>query len=146
MTGLEIERVGTHEFVGRNDRGATVRIGRAGADGAFTPGELLQVAAAGCAAITVEELVVRRAGQDARITATAGFDRAPGVREYEQVHVNLHADLSFLDEDTRERVLKAMRTAVERECTVSRTVERGAEVLLTIDASAAPSAAADTPV
>jgi uncharacterized OsmC-like protein len=143
VTGLEIERAGKHEFVGRNDRGATVRIGRDGAPGSFSPGELLQVAAAGCAAVTVEELVVRRAGEDARITATASYERAPGVREYQQVHVNLHADLSFLEEGARERVLKAMRMAVERECTVSRTVERGAEVLLTIDATAADATAAD---
>jgi uncharacterized OsmC-like protein len=142
VTGLEIERAGKHEFVGRNDRGATVRIGRDGAPGSFSPGELLQVAAAGCAAVTVEELVVRRAGEDARITATASYERAPGVREYQQVHVNLHADLSFLEEGARERVLKAMRMAVERECTVSRTVERGAPVLVTIDATGSGSGAA----
>src|SRR3954469_8633983 len=126
MTGLEIERVGTHDFVGRNERGATVRIGRDGAPGSFSPGELLQVAAAGCAAVTVEEFVVRRAGADARIVATADHQRRPDSHEYEQVHVTLHADLSFLDDATRERVLKAMHTAVDRECTVSRTVERGA--------------------
>jgi uncharacterized OsmC-like protein len=133
MTGLTVERIGTHDFIGRNDRGATVRIGRKGAPGSFTPGELLQIATAGCSAVTVEELVTRRAGDDARLVATVDHDRAPDAREYERLRVTVRADLSFLDEDTRERVVQAMNAAVRRQCTVSRTVERGAPVELAID-------------
>jgi uncharacterized OsmC-like protein len=133
MKELTVERVGTHEFIGRNGRGATVQIGRDDAPGAFSPGELLQIATAGCAAVTVEELVTRRAGDDARLVATADHERTPGVREYELLRVTLLADLSFLDVGTRDRVAQAIRTAVERQCTVSRTVERGAPVELTID-------------
>jgi uncharacterized OsmC-like protein len=133
MTELTVERIGDHEFTGRNDRGATVRIGRSGAPGSFSPGELLQIAAAGCAAVTVEELVTRRAGADARLVATATHERSPGVSEYELLRVRLLADLSFLDEDTRQRVVQAMNTAVQRQCTVSRTIERGTPVELTIE-------------
>jgi uncharacterized OsmC-like protein len=133
MRELTVERAGTHDFIGRNGRGATVRIGRDGAPGAFSPGELLQIAAAGCAAVTVEELVTRRAGDDAQLVATADHERTPGVGEYELLRVTLLADLSFLDEGTRDRVVHAMRIAVERQCTVSRTIERGAPVELTID-------------
>jgi uncharacterized OsmC-like protein len=133
MTDLEVHRTGPHEFLGTNSRGATVRIGRNGAEGAFTPGELLQIAVAGCASVTVEELVTRRAGDDARMEATVDYERGPGAREYERLRVVLAADLSFLDDTTRERVVRAMKTAVERECTVSRTVERGAPVDLTLD-------------
>jgi uncharacterized OsmC-like protein len=132
MTELIVEWVGEHEFVGRNGRGATVRIGRAGRPGSFSPGELLQIATAGCTAVTVEELVTRRGGPEASLVATVGHERAPGTHEYQRLMVTLHADLSFLDEDTRARVIGAMRKAVQRECTVSRTVERGAPVDLTI--------------
>ncbi|WP_369076817.1 OsmC family protein [Paractinoplanes durhamensis] len=109
-----------------------MRIGRAGADGSFSPGELLQIATAGCTAVTTEELITRRAGDDARMVATVTHERAEGGREYQRLEVLLRADLDFLDEDTRRRVIRAMRTAVERQCTVSRTVERGAQVGLTI--------------
>ncbi|GIF04979.1 OsmC family protein [Actinoplanes siamensis] len=133
MMDLTVERAGPHDFIARNGRGATVRVGRTGAPGAFTPGELLQLAAAACAAITTEELVTRRAGPDARIVAEVDHERAAGAREYQALRVRLRADLSFLDDSTRERVVHAMRIAVERQCTVSRTVERGAPVRLTID-------------
>jgi uncharacterized OsmC-like protein len=133
VAGLSVERIDKHDFIGRNDRGATVRIGRSGAPGSFTPGELLQIATAGCTAITTEELVTRRAGDDTRMVTTVDHVRAEGAREYERIRVQLHAELAFLDEDTRERVMRAMRAAVERQCTVSRTLERGAPVDLTIE-------------
>lgn len=130
---LTVERVGEHDFLGRNGRGATVRIGRGGATGSFTPGELLQLATAGCAAVTTEELVTRRAGDDARMVAGVSHERAESGREYERLRVELTVDLSFLEEDVRARVLRAMHLAVERQCTVSRTLERGAAVELVIE-------------
>lgn len=140
MAELKIERTGSHEFVGRNTRGAEVRVGRVGGAGSFTPGELLQLSAAACAAVTVEELVVRRSGEDARFTATAGNDRRPGSHEYDTLHVALDVDLSSLDEAARERVAAAIRGAVARECTVSRTIEKGTEVTLDIATSGAAEA------
>ena len=134
MTGLTVERVGDHEFVGRNERGATVRIGRTGGSGSFSPGELLQIATAGCSAVTVEEFVTRRAGPDAALVALAEAGKSPGGHEYDLIRVTLRADLSFLDDETRARVADAMRKSVERECTVSRTVERGARVELIVEA------------
>ena len=133
MTELSVERVGKHHFIGRNERGATVRIGRSGGAETFSPGELLQIATAACVAITTAELVTRRAGDAAPMVATVDHVRAEGAREYQRLRVLLRAELAFLDEDTRERVMRAMRIAVERECTVSRTVERGAPVDLTIE-------------
>jgi uncharacterized OsmC-like protein len=133
MTGLTVERVGEHEFVGRNERGATVRIGRSGRPDSFSPGELLQIATAACAAVTVEQLVTRRAGDDATLVAVADASRSPDGREYDVIRVTLLADLSFLDDETRRRVVHAMHQAVKRECTVSRTVERGAHVELAVE-------------
>lgn len=132
VTKLMVERVGEHDFLGHNDRGATVRIGRNGANGSFTPGELLQIATAGCVSVTTEELVTRRGGDDARMVATVDYDRAEGVREYQSLRVDLRVDLSFLDQHTHQRVVNAIRLAVDRQCTVSRTVERGAKVDLTV--------------
>ena len=38
---INLERVGEHEFVASNGRGASVRIGRKGQEGSFSPVELL---------------------------------------------------------------------------------------------------------
>jgi uncharacterized OsmC-like protein len=132
MSGLEVERVGAHLFVGRNERGAEVRIGSDEVEGVFSPGELLQLAVASCTTVTVEDMVVRRSGPDAKVDATVTRDRAPGTHEFQRLSVTLDVDLGGLDDAARERVVKALRIAVERECTISRTVQLGAPVDLEI--------------
>jgi uncharacterized OsmC-like protein len=126
--GLEVQREGRHAFVGRNDRGAEVRVGRSGAEGAFSPAELLQIAAAGCSAVTAEELITRRIGEDAKFRVTVSADRREGASELDAVHVAFDVDVSTLAADQREALAGAVDRAIERLCTVSRTLKKGIPV------------------
>jgi len=126
--GLEVQRDGQHSFVGRNERGAEVRLGRTGAEGAFSPAELLQVAAAGCSAVTAEELITRRVGEDAKFRVTVNADRREGASELDAVHVAFDVDVSTLAADQREALAGAVDRAIERLCTVSRTLKKGIPV------------------
>ena len=126
--GLEVQRDGQHSFVGRNDRGASVRLGRTGAEGAFSPAELLQIAAAGCSAVTAEELITRRVGEDAKFRVTVNADRREGASELDAVHVAFDVDVSTLAADQREALAGAVDRAIERLCTVSRTLKKGIPV------------------
>ncbi|WP_284749753.1 OsmC family protein [Amycolatopsis sp. RTGN1] len=126
--GLEVQRDGQHSFVGRNDRGASVRLGRTGAEGAFSPAELLQIAAAGCSAVTAEELITRRVGEDAKFRVTVSADRREGASELDAVHVAFDVDVSTLAGDQREALAGAVDRAIERLCTVSRTLKKGIPV------------------
>jgi uncharacterized OsmC-like protein len=126
--GLEVQRDGQHAFVGRNDRGAEVRLGRTGAEGAFSPAELLQIAAAGCSAVTAEELITRRVGEDAKFRVTVSADRREGASELDAVHVAFDVDVSTLAADQREALAGAVDRAIERLCTVSRTLKKGIPV------------------
>lgn len=126
--GLEVQRDGQHSFVGRNDRGAEVRLGRTGAEGAFSPAELLQIAAAGCSAVTAEELITRRVGEDAKFRVTVSADRREGASELDAVHVAFDVDVSTLAADQREALAGAVDRAIERLCTVSRTLKKGIPV------------------
>ncbi|WP_290053663.1 OsmC family protein [Amycolatopsis solani] len=126
--GLEVQRDGQHAFVGRNDRGAEVRLGRAGAEGAFSPAELLQIAAAGCSAVTAEELITRRVGEDSKFRVTVTADRREGASELDAVHVAFDVDVSTLAADQREALAGAVDRAIERLCTVSRTLKKGIPV------------------
>ena len=126
--GLEVQRDGQHSFVGRNDRGASVRLGRSGAAGAFSPAELLQIAAAGCSAVTAEELITRRVGEDAKFRVTVDADRREGASELDAVHVAFDVDVSTLAADQREALAGAVDRAIERLCTVSRTLKKGIPV------------------
>jgi uncharacterized OsmC-like protein len=123
---LDVRREGEHEFVGRNERGASVRIGRKGAPEAFSPAELLQIAAAGCAAVTAEELITRRTGAPLRVTVDA--DRREGASELDAVHVLFDVDLSGLNDEERAKLATAVDKAIERLCTVSRTLRKGIPV------------------
>ncbi|MFI5587721.1 OsmC family protein [Amycolatopsis sp. NPDC051758] len=126
--GLEVQRDGRHSFVGRNERGAEVRLGRTGAEGAFSPAELLQIAAAGCSAVTAEELITRRVGEDAKFRVTVNADRREGASELDAVHVAFDVDVSTLAADQREALAGAVDRAIERLCTVSRTLKKGIPV------------------
>ncbi|GAB2990904.1 OsmC family protein [Amycolatopsis acidiphila] len=126
--GLEVQRVGEHEFVGRNERGAEVRLGRKGAEGAFSPAELLQVAAAGCSAVTAENLITRRVGEDAKFRVDVTADRREGASELDAVHLKFDVDVSGLGQDEREALALAVDRAIDKLCTVSRTLKKGIPV------------------
>ncbi|MCR6481868.1 OsmC family protein [Amycolatopsis sp. OK19-0408] len=126
--GLEVEREGEHTFVGRNDRGAEVRLGRKDAEGAFSPAELLQIAAAGCSAVTAEQLITRRIGEDAKFRVTVTADRREDASELDAMHVAFDVDVSTLAADQREALAGAVDRAIERLCTVSRTLKKGIPV------------------
>ncbi|MEV6445618.1 OsmC family protein [Amycolatopsis sp. NPDC051716] len=126
--GLEVQRDGQHAFVGRNDRGAEVRIGRKDAEGAFSPAELLQIAAAGCSAVTAEELITRRIGEEAKFRVAVSADRREGASELDAVHVAFDVDVSTLAADQREALAGAVDRAIDRLCTVSRTLKKGIPV------------------
>jgi uncharacterized OsmC-like protein len=121
---VEVRRVGQHSFVGTNDRGAEVRIGRQGQQGSFTPVELLLAAAAGCVAVTAESLITRRIGEEAELLAFADDVRPENAHELKSVPVRLDFDPSTLDDEQREALEKAVRRAVDQLCTVTRTLKR----------------------
>ncbi|MEC3981376.1 OsmC family protein [Amycolatopsis sp. H20-H5] len=121
---LEVRRDGEHRFVGRNERGAEVHLGRTGAAGAFSPAELLQIAAAGCAAITAEELITRRIGNDSTFRVAVSADRRDGAQELDAIHLAFDLDISALATPQREALAKAVDRAITRLCTVSRTLKK----------------------
>lgn len=125
---LEVERTGEHRFTGRNERGAEVPIGRKGTEGAFSPGELLQIAVAGCATVTAESLILRRLGADATVRARVTAEANDAEHRIDGVDVAFDLDLSGLDENARAELIATVDRAVERLCTVSRTLKRGAPV------------------
>jgi len=128
--GLWAERVGTRRYTGHNARGAQVRMGPVEAGDVFTPGELLKPALAGCAGMSADHSLARRLGPDVSVTVrVAGPNRD---ERYPEVHEEILVDLSSLDEADRERVLTVVRRAIDRNCTVGRTLESGADVALTI--------------
>ncbi len=128
--GLWAERVGTRCYTGHNSRGAVVPMGPAQAGAVFTPGELLKIALAGCAGMSADTAIARRLGPDVDITVHVAGIKNPNDERYPALHEELVVDLSGLDAAERERVETVVRRAIARNCTVGRTLERGADVEL----------------
>lgn len=115
---VSVRRVGSGRFVATAPSGATVDIGGDG----FSPVQLLEAALAACAALTAEQLVVRRTGADFTVVATGA----------EAAHEVSSVDVTFaLPAD--EPLATVIPRAVARECKVSRTVEHGAPVAVHLD-------------
>ncbi|MFE2755781.1 OsmC family protein [Actinosynnema sp. NPDC059335] len=121
MSNVEVRRVGQHEFVATNDRGASVRVGRKGAEGSFSPVELLLAAAAGCAVVTAETLITRRVDGD--LVARADDVRSVTGHELTSVPVTVDYDVSQLSAEDRAALEAAVRRAIDQLCTVTRTLK-----------------------
>ena len=132
---ISMERVEKGVFEVTNARGGTMRIG--GGDSAdFTPVELLLTAIAGCSAVDVDFITVKRAEPETfRVEATG-----EKVRDDDGNHLqdlNVRFSVTFPEGEggdrAREMLPKAIAMSHDRLCTVSRTVELGTP----IDAAAA---------
>ncbi|WP_433759863.1 OsmC family protein [Nocardia sp. CA-135398] len=135
-TTLWVERTGTRAYTGRSSRGAEVLIASQGVPGAFTPGELLKIALAGCSGLSADFPLSRKLGDtfEATIRVSGDADRENEV--YPQLDEVFELDLSELDEQARERLLVTVQRAIDKVCTVGRTLKAGAKVTLTFDIDA----------
>ncbi|MCL2455064.1 MAG: OsmC family protein [Micrococcales bacterium] len=131
-TRLWVERVGSRRWVGHSSRGATVRIGPVGTDGAFSPAELLKIALAGCAGLTADAPLERRIGPDGPATVTVDGSFDPEEKRYTTLTDRLTVDLSGLDEAARQRLFASLHRAVEGHCVVARTLDAGASTTFTV--------------
>ena len=123
LTGRRVDRA---VYVARNARGAEVRIGGADAEGAFTPGELLQIAAAACASLTADHVLSSRLGETFDASFTVEGDGVKGENRYEKITTKVVVDMSTLDAERQEKLIERAEKAIERLCSVGRTVEQGA--------------------
>ncbi|MBL1079161.1 OsmC family protein [Nocardia sp. 2] len=128
---LWAERTGNRAYTGRNNRGGEVFIASAGVPGAFTPGELLKIALAGCTGLSADFTLSRKLGEnfDATVRVSGDADRENEI--YPELTESFELDLSELDAETRERVLVAAQRSIDRVCTVGRTLKAGTKVNLT---------------
>ncbi|MBT1192648.1 Uncharacterized OsmC-related protein [Rhodococcoides kroppenstedtii] len=132
MAELWVERTGTRRYTGKSDRGAEVLIGSEDVPGVFTPGELLKIALAACTGMSSDRPLARRLGEnyDATVRVSGAADRENEV--YPRLEEILEVDLSELDAEAQERLLTVVTKAVDKVCTVGRTLKAGTEIDLTV--------------
>ncbi|NMN99708.1 OsmC family protein [Gordonia sp. TBRC 11910] len=133
MTELWVERTGTRRYTGQSSRGAQVLIGSEDVEGVFTPGELLKIALAACTGMSSDLPLSRRLGDDydATVRVSGAADRDNEL--YPQLDEILQVDMSELDPEAVQRLLVVVERAVDRVCTVGRTLKAGTKVTLAIE-------------
>jgi uncharacterized OsmC-like protein len=131
-TSLWVERTGTRRYTGKSSRGAEVLIGSESVEGVFTPGELLKIALAACTGMSSDLPLSRRLGDnyDATVRVSGAADRENEV--YPNLHEILELDLSELDSDAQQRLLTVVERAIDKVCTVGRTLKAGTKVSLDV--------------
>lgn len=128
MTQLWVERTGIRRYTGRSTRGAEVLIGSEDDEGAFTPGELLKIALAGCSGLSSDQPLRRRLGDDYRAVIKVSGPADREQERYPLLEENLELDLSGLSAAEIERLLIVVNRAIDQACTVGRTLKAGTTV------------------
>jgi uncharacterized OsmC-like protein len=127
---VSIERVAAGRYTVTNERGGTITVGR-GADGEFSPVELLLAAIGACTAIDVDVLTSRRAEPTA-FTVEVGAEKVRDTlgNRLTDIAVTFHVSFPAGDggDAARELLPGAVRRSHESLCTVSKTVELGTPV------------------
>ena len=123
---ITAERTAPAVYTAVNDRGASVQIGGPGAEGSFTPGELLQAALAACAALSADHVLRSLLGDDFAATATVEAQGVRGEHRYESFVTLVDADFGDLDPARHEALIARAERAIDRHCAVGRTLQQGA--------------------
>ena len=127
---ISMERVSKGVFEVTNVRGGTMRIG-GGDNTDFTPVELLLTAIAGCSAVDVDFITVKRAEPES-FTVTAEGDKLRDDNGNHLGDIKVRFSVTFPEGDSgdaaRDMLPKAIAMSHDRLCTVSRTVVIGTPI------------------
>jgi len=130
---LHAVRTGEREWIATNDRGGVVKVGDAKAADVFSPGELLVLALATCGALSADHRLTHALGDDLTATLEAEPIRDRQNNRYTGITARIGVDLSALDDAARERLDDLVAAAIERSCTVGRTLATGTPTTVTVE-------------
>ncbi|WP_328673345.1 OsmC family protein [Streptomyces sp. NBC_00328] len=135
---VTVERTGTGHFTATNTRGGTIAFGTGsgpGGEDEFTPVELLLAAIGGCTAADVDVATGRHA-EPTRFTLTVTGDKISDELGNRMTDLAVTFSVAFPDGEPGDRARailpRAVKTSHDRLCTVSRTIETGTPVAVTV--------------
>lgn len=128
---IALTKIGDARFKATNARGGETFMGTGGEDPDFTPVELLLAAIAGCSALDVEAITKKRAPSTG-FEVTAQGDKVRDENGNHLTGLRVSFEVTFPDgpegDAAREFLPRAIAMSRDRLCTVSRTVQLGADV------------------
>lgn len=126
---LIAERTAHNLYTVRNESGAEVRIGALGAEGAFSPVELLQAAIAGCASLSADAQLASRLGDDFDVVTTVQALYNAEENRVEKLITQIAVDTSELDSEKKDKLIASAERVIDKLCTVKRTLNSGVDAV-----------------
>ena len=130
-----VERLEDGSWQAQSDDGATLKLGKGG--GQFSPVELMQIALAGCTALSSQYAVEHALGEGkgARVLVNGTYDPEEGtyLRFQEDVTVDATNAKPALNDENAKELKERMERHINKGCTVKHTLERGAQVRVTVN-------------
>jgi putative redox protein len=122
---VQLSRLGRQHIQATNSRGGTLSVGDT-EGGEFTPVELLLVAIAGCTALDVDAITVKRS-EPARFLLTCSGHKTKSAHGNHITDIQVDFDVEFPDNKGGRAAADVLEIAIrkshDRLCTVTRTVE-----------------------
>ena len=130
-----VERLEDGSWQAQSDDGATLKFGKG--EGQFSPVELMQIALAGCTALSSQYAVEHALGEGkgARVLVNGTYDPEEGtyLRFQEDVTVDATSTKPALNDENAKELKERMERHINKGCTVKHTLERGAQVRVTVN-------------
>ncbi|MFP1703904.1 OsmC family protein [Gardnerella vaginalis] len=130
-----VERLEDGSWQAQSDDGATLKFGKG--EGQFSPVELMQIALAGCTALSSQYAVEHALGEGkgARVLVNGTYDPEEGtyLRFQEDVIVDATSAKPALNDENAKELKERMERHINKGCTVKHTLERGAQVRVTVN-------------
>lgn len=130
-----VERLEDGSWQAQSDDGATLKFGKG--EGQFSPVELMQIALAGCTALSSQYAVEHALGEGkgARVLVNGTYYPEEGtyLRFQEDVTVDATSAKPALNDENAKELKERMERHINKGCTVKHTLERGAQVRVTVN-------------
>lgn len=130
-----VERLEDGSWQAQSDDGATLKFGKG--EGQFSPVELMQIALAGCTALSSQYAVEHALGEGkgARVLVNGTYDPEEGtyLRFQDDVTVDATSAKPALNDENAKELKERMERHINKGCTVKHTLERGAQVRVTVN-------------
>lgn len=123
---LTAQRTAPDEYTVISETGAQLRIAPPGTPDSFSPGELLQAALAGCAALAAEAQLAHSLGPDFSATATIKPTISQGI--FTELLFELQVDLSEIAAGKREKLKESTLWKIDKLCAVKNSIKPGIAV------------------
>lgn len=118
---VSLHRTGTRQYQASNGRGGTIEVGKE--PGQWSPGELLKLALLGCNAMSSDVRMSGVLGDDFSLSGKVEGVYNEAEDRYESFTVKLIPELGDLSEETVATMIRRALGAIERNCTIGRTID-----------------------